>query len=68
MTSSSTKRRLRLIDNWHRCWQLGSVQLAAFFALLFSFGPELLHTWAFLPDDLKNALPAGTSRWVAGGA
>jgi hypothetical protein len=28
-------------------------------------GPELLHAWALLPDDLKNSLPHGTARWVA---
>lgn len=57
--------RLRLIDNWHKAWKLGSVQIGAFFAFLFSIGPDLLHTWAFIPQDLKDALPEGTSRLLA---
>jgi hypothetical protein len=57
--------KLRLIDNWHKSWKLASVQLSAGFAFLFSIGPDLLHTWAFIPQDLKDALPEGTSRWVA---
>ena len=60
--------KLRLIDNWPRAWKLGSVQLAALFAFLFGIGPDLLHAWAFLPQDLKDALPEGTSRWVSLGA
>ncbi|AEY69552.1 holin [Burkholderia phage vB_BceS_AH2] len=57
--------KLRLIDDWHKAWKLGSVQFAALFAFLFSIGPDLLHTWAFIPQDLKDALPEGTSRWIA---
>lgn len=57
--------KIRLIDDWHKSWKLGSVQIGAFFAFLFSIGPDLLHTWAFIPQDLKDALPEGTSRWLA---
>lgn len=57
--------KLRLIDDWHKSWKLASVQLSAGFAFLFSIGPDLLHAWAFIPQDLKDALPEGTARWVA---
>lgn len=57
--------KLRLIDEWKHSWKLASAQLAAGFAFLFSIGPDLLHSWAFIPQDLKDALPEGTARWVA---
>lgn len=57
--------RLRRISDWARMHRLGSVQLAGGFAVLFGIGPDLLRTWAFMPDDLKNSLPHGAGRWVA---
>lgn len=60
--------KLQLIEDWGRAHRMASIQFSAGFALLFSFGPELIHTWAFMPEDLKNLLPEGTGRWVAVGA
>ena len=57
--------KLRLIDEWKKAWKLGSIQLVAFFTILFSMGPTLLNTWVFIPQDLKDALPQGTAKLVA---
>jgi len=57
--------RLRLITDWRRAYKLASVQITAAFAFLFGLGPTLVNSWSFIPDDLKNALPQGMSRWIA---
>lgn len=57
--------RLRMIDDWRKAYKFATVQFAAAFTFLFGVGPDLIHSWSFIPDDLKNALPQGMARWIA---
>lgn len=57
--------RLRLIDDWRKAYKFATIQFATFFVFLFGLGPSLVNSWSFIPDDLKNALPQGTARWLA---
>jgi hypothetical protein len=42
-----------------------STWVALVFAAVLGFGPTLIDTWNFIPEDLKAALPQGTSRVVS---
>jgi hypothetical protein len=53
--------KIQLIDDWRGCWRLLSTHVATFWAAVFAFlvaSPDaLLHAWAFLPPELREALP-----------
>ena len=57
--------KIEPIEGWRKSHKLASVRMSVFFAALFGVGPDLLHAWHFIPEDLKNALPDGMSRWIA---
>lgn len=42
-----------------------STWVTAIMGLLMGFGPSLIDSWNAVPDDLKQALPQGTARYVS---
>ncbi|MBB3011617.1 hypothetical protein [Cupriavidus alkaliphilus] len=57
--------KLTMADGWKQLHRKGTVIVASLFAAITAFGPTLLDAWNLLPQDLKNALPEGTARWVS---
>lgn len=57
--------KIGLADNWRVLHRRGTVLAAGAFGAITALGPALLNAWAFIPQDLKDALPHGTARIVA---
>lgn len=57
--------KLTMADGWKQLHRKGTVIVASLFAAITAFGPTLIDTWNLMPQDLKNALPEGTARWVS---
>lgn len=49
--------QIRMADNWKELHRRSSVRLSALVAAMASIGPEIVKTWAVIPDDLKAILP-----------
>jgi hypothetical protein len=56
--------RIELAAEVSRLKRSSSVWFAGAWSAFFIFGPTLLDVWHQIPQDLKDALPSGTTRWV----
>ncbi len=45
-------KKIRLVSGWRRCWRWFSQQCMA-------ISIAIQGTWALMPDDLKQGIPAG---------
>lgn len=56
--------KVELAAEVSRLKRSSSVWFAGAWSAFFIFGPTLLDVWHQIPQDLKDALPSGTARWI----
>jgi hypothetical protein len=57
--------RVGIADNWRRLHKSGTVVFSGAMGLVSVFGPDLRNTWASMPDDLKQVIPATAQKGIA---
>lgn len=56
--------KVEMAADLQRLKRSSSVWFAGAWSAFFLFGPALLDVWHQIPQDLKDALPQGTTRWI----
>lgn len=60
--------KIELAAELSRLKRSSSVWIAGAWAVFFTLGPEAMNVWRDMPDDLKQMLPNGWGRYIAGAA
>lgn len=49
--------KLSLIENWKLWWRFWSIRFGILGAFVLSFPETVIHTWATLPDQIRDIIP-----------